>query len=82
MRGLMAGLEPADCILVFDATDLSYISSAGLRTILALVQHLNARGGKMVLCGLSPDVRDVFRTSGFDKIVPIVADREAARAVV
>ena len=79
---VMAALEPVDRFLVFDATDLSYISSAGLRTILRLVQHLNARGGKLVLCGLSPEVREVFRTSGFDKIMPIVADREAARTVV
>ena len=79
---VMAALEPADRFLVFDAADLSYISSAGLRTILRLVERLNARGGKLVLCGLSPEVREVFRTSGFDKIMPIVADRDAARAAV
>ena len=79
---VMAALEPADRFLVLDATDLSYISSAGLRTILRLVKHLDDRGGKLVLCGLSPEVREVFRTSGFDKIMPIVADREAARAAV
>ena len=79
---VMAALEPADRFLVFDAAGLSFIGSVGLRTILRLFQHLDARGGKLVLCGLSPEVREVFRTSGFDKIMPIVADREAARAAV
>ena len=79
---VMAALEPADRFLVFDATDLSYISSAGLRTILRLTKHLDARGGKTVLCGLSPEISEAFYTTGFDKIVPIVADREAARAAI
>ena len=79
---VIAALEPADRFLVFDAAGLSYISSAGLRVILRLTKHLDARGGKMVLCGLSPEVREAFRTSGFDKIMPIVADREAARGAV
>ena len=47
--------------LVLDMTDLSYISSAGLRTLLSAQKMMN-RQGRMVLRG---SIRDVFRITGF-----------------
>lgn len=79
---VMASLEETDRFLVFDATGMSYISSAGLRVILMLVKHFNASGGKMVLCGLSPEVSEVFSVIGFDQVMEVAGDREAARAAI
>ena len=50
--------------LVLDMTDLSYISSAGLRTLLSAQQTMN-RQGRMVLLGVRESIRDVFRITGF-----------------
>lgn len=50
--------------LVLDMTELTYISSAGLRTLLSARQKMN-RQGRMVLRGVRDSIRDVFRITGF-----------------
>ena len=59
--------------LVLDFEHLSYISSAGLRVVLFVGRELQSRDKKFVVCSLSEPVGDVFRVSGFDKIVSIYA---------
>ena len=77
-RGLQAAFDaPGDGALI-DMAGLTYISSAGLRVVLMLSKRLKAGGGRLVLCGLVPQVREVFELSGFAKIIEIVHDRAAA----
>ena len=56
--------------LVLDMTDLSYISSAGLRTLLSAQQMMN-RQGRMVLRGVRESIRDVFRITGFLELLTL-----------
>ena len=44
---------------------LGYISSAGLRVLLAAAKQLNADGGEIRLCHLNAVVMEVFDISGF-----------------
>ena len=44
---------------------LDYISSAGLRSLLAAAKQMKARNGTLLLCGLAGTVEEVFRMSGF-----------------
>lgn len=67
---------------VLDLGNLVYISSAGLRSLLVLAKTLKAAGGAMVLCQLTPMVREVMDISGFDKIFTIVLDRDSALAAL
>ena len=46
--------------IIFDLKDLSYISSAGVRVILATKKALKAAGGDIVLTNLQPQIRKVF----------------------
>jgi len=57
--------------LVFDMTDLEYISSAGLRVLLAAQKKANAAGGEMVVSGCQEAVLDVFEVTGFSDILTI-----------
>jgi anti-anti-sigma factor len=66
--------------LILDLSGLEYISSAGLRIILALVKGQKASGGSLSVCGLSGLVGEVFAVSGFDSFLPIYPDVEAALA--
>lgn len=63
---------------VVDLTGISYVSSAGLRVLLALAKQMQASGGAMRLCGLAPSVRQVFDLSGFSKLFTIASDLAAA----
>jgi len=71
-------LAEGETALVVDFEHLDYISSAGLRSILAVTKQLKARDGRIVLASLKDIVREVFEISGFNKIIPIYASREEA----
>jgi anti-sigma B factor antagonist len=63
--------------LLFDLSTMDYISSAGLRVVLMTVKELQRQSGKMVLCALTPYVKEVFDVSNFSTIVPITETVEA-----
>ena len=50
---------------------LDYISSAGLRVLLAAAKQLKTTNGELRLCNLNEVVQEVFAISGFDMILPI-----------
>ena len=66
--------------LVFDFSELEYISSAGLRSILAATKKLKSLGGSLSLCGLSGLVEEVITVSGFDNILKVYGDVAQATA--
>ncbi len=57
-------------LLCLDFTGLEYISSAGLRVILATQKQMNKQG-KMVLRGVNETVMEVFEITGFADILTI-----------
>lgn len=56
--------------LVFDFFGVEYISSAGLRVLLAAQKVMN-RQGSMRLVGVSAEVMEVFEITGFADILTI-----------
>lgn len=64
--------------VVLNMTDLTFMSSGGLRVTLLLAKQLNAKRSVLVLYGLSEMVREVYAVSGFDQVLNIADSREAA----
>ncbi len=56
--------------LIFDFSDVEYISSAGLRVLLAAQKVMN-RQGSMKLTNVSPEVMEVFEITGFSDILTL-----------
>ncbi len=56
--------------LIFDFSGVEYISSAGLRVLLAAQKVMN-RQGSMKLLGVNPSVMEVFEITGFADILTI-----------
>lgn len=56
--------------LVLDFTKLEYVSSAGLRVILAAQKQMNKQGS-MVITNVKPTVMEVFEITGFVDILTI-----------
>jgi len=75
VQGLMGEGEIS---FVIDLADLDYISSAGLRSILALAKKLKTADGSLRLAALQDTVKEVFDISGFSSIIPISDSVEAA----
>ena len=66
--------------IVCDFSPTEYISSAGLRVLLAVAKALKKAGGTIALCSLGSPVREVFETAGFTPLFPIYGDEKEAVA--
>lgn len=56
--------------LVLDFADLEYLSSAGLRVLLA-AQKVMTKQGKMVIRNVNETISEVFEITGFSDILTI-----------
>lgn len=57
--------------LTLDMEKLEYVSSAGLRVLLAAQKSMNAAKGTMVLRNVCDDIKEVFEITGFCDILTI-----------
>jgi len=64
--------------ILLNLEDLDFISSTGLRVILATGKKLSEMGGKLVLCSPNHTVSDVFRMSGFNQMFSVLDAEEDA----
>jgi anti-anti-sigma factor len=64
--------------VVLDFAEVDYISSAGLRVLLIALRALSAKGRKLALAALNPDVMDVVRLTGFDRLLNCYGDVDGA----
>ena len=71
-------LRGGEKTIVVDLTQLEYISSMGLGYLLSVNKKLQSSGGKLVVCGLTGMVKEVFRLSGFNKLFAVYDNAEAA----
>lgn len=57
--------------LIFDFAGIEYVSSAGLRVLLAAQKVMN-RQGSMTIKHVNETVMDVFEVTGFSEILDII----------
>lgn len=72
---------PAMAVIV-DMSEVPYMSSIGIRALLMNGKAVTGRGGKYVLMGTQPDVRNVLAVSGIDKLINICDGLDQAVAGV
>ena len=57
--------EEAGGTIILDCTQLAYISSSGLRIFITLRKAAAVKGGKIIVRGISNEIRSVFMMTGF-----------------
>ncbi|MBR4774866.1 MAG: STAS domain-containing protein [Bacteroidales bacterium] len=57
--------DDAGGTVVLDCKELDYISSSGLRLFLTVRKAAAAKGGRVIVRGMNPDIRNVFMMTGF-----------------
>jgi anti-anti-sigma factor len=77
-----AVVEAKGRALIVDCISLDYASSTGLRCFLIGAKAADAVGVRFMVCGLKESVTDVFKVSGFLRLIPTFPDRVAAEAQV
>ncbi len=69
-------LESGSCNMLIDMQHVIYISSAGFRALLIAGKLADERRAKLVLCGLSAEIKRLFEIGAFTELFMICATRE------
>ena len=73
---LMGMLEGASARVLVDFSHLDYISSAGFRVLLLAAKRAEQCMSRLVLCGVSGKVKQLFDLGGFLDLFTIAPTRE------
>jgi anti-sigma B factor antagonist len=74
----IAPVLEANTKLVFDLSRLRFTDSSGLGSFISCLRKVNAKGGDVKLCGMSPQVRAVFELTRLHRIFDIYSTPEEA----
>lgn len=65
--------------LVLDFSQVKFLSSLGIRMILALQQKVKKAGGNgLTVCGITPQLAELLRITRLDKVLKVAKSREEA----
>lgn len=68
--------------VVINLTEVSYLASMGIRTLVLTARSIASKGGRVACFGPSHDVTRVLETAGVTSILPILTDLVSASAAV
>lgn len=68
--------------IIVDLSQVSFMASMGIRTIVLTARSVKSKGGILVLLDPVPDVEKVLLISGIDTLIPIVRGIDAARSAM
>jgi len=58
--------------IIIDCTALEYISSAGLRIFLGILQNAEDKGSRVFIKNINDKVRNIFAITGFENIFEFI----------
>jgi len=68
--------------IIVDMSDVTFIASIGIRTLVIGAKTVQRRGGKLLLFSPQADVEQVLETIGVTDLLPIVRDEAEAMAAI
>jgi anti-anti-sigma factor len=68
--------------IVVDLSDVTFLASIGIRTLVLGAKTVLRRGGKLVLLSPTPDVEQVLEVTGVTDLMPILRDEASAVSAV
>ena len=70
--------EMGETKLIISFRDVKYMSSAMVGQLVKLHKKVTKAQGRMILCGFSPVLREVFRISQLDRLLEIQENEQIA----
>ncbi|MBO9650681.1 MAG: STAS domain-containing protein [Variovorax sp.] len=65
-------------LAVVDMSEVSFLASIGIRTLVVNARAQSLRGGVMALANPQPVVAEVLKMAGIDSIIPVYPDVDSA----
>ena len=62
--------------LLLNFGNVEYLSSAALGKLITLNKKVQGAGGKLILCNIDPQIREVFEITKLDKLFVICGDEQ------
>ena len=75
-------IAATDDDVIVDTSEVTYLSTAGLRAFLVLWRQLDDQDRRLYICGLRPYIKRVFEIIGFDQVIPIHPNVDSAIAAI
>ncbi len=79
---LLAQIDRGERRIVLDMSNVPYISQSGIRIVLFLDRLLKQQDGRLVVCGLAPQVKAAFEQGGFLALLTVATRRAEALSVL
>jgi anti-anti-sigma factor len=70
--------DPGRALMLLDFRAVESLSGAVLGVLLSLRRHLLAQGGRLAICGLRPEVREVFAIAALERVLNVHAAEQEA----
>lgn len=64
--------------ILVDLSEVTFLASLGMRTLLTTAKGTSMRGGRLALYRPQPQVREVLDTAGLSALIPVHDELEAA----
>ncbi len=63
--------------ILLNFSNVDYLSSAALGKLITLNKKANTAGGKLILCNIKPEIKEVFEITKLDKFFKIKDDEQS-----
>ena len=77
-KDLKSRIDAGIAKIILNMGNVTYISSSGLRIVLAALKRVKQSGGMIVLVDLQPGPEEVFKMTGFDRLFPVYRNLDDA----
>lgn len=64
--------------MVLDLKEVTLLASMGLGLLVTMNKEVGSHGGKLAICGLSPDIVQLLKVTHLERVLKIHPDRDAA----
>lgn len=75
---VLAIIKQGENNVLLDFTEVNYLSSAGMRMLLAIFKHLHEVSGRLAVCSVDDGVMEVLKMSGFDEVFEVFPTQDEA----
>ena len=70
-KRLLALVDEGESRIAFDFSQLTYITSIGLRVLMVVAKQVQKSGGKLAVAAVSDQVYEIFTIAGFHSVFSI-----------